>query len=84
MLMHTHYIYWVHAHIDHFHNEHGRVQANFQVAGSNIWVPGLEQLTRSVWTNGVIKLAASMLESCTRVFTAVEGILSQYHPQMQQ
>ena len=85
MLAHAHaYIYWVHVHIDRFHNGRGRIQANFQVAGSSIWVPGLEQLTRSVWTNGVIKLAASMLESYTWVFTAVECLLSQYHQQMQQ
>ena len=85
MLAHAHtYIYWVHVHIDHFYNGCGHIQANFQVAGSNIWVSGLEQLTRSVWTNGVIKLAASMLESCTWVFTAVGCVLSQYHLQMQQ
>lgn len=37
--------------------------ANFQMAGSNIRVPGCEQLTRSVWPNGMIKLAVGMLES---------------------
>ena len=68
MLAHAHtYIYWVHVHIDHFYNGCGHIQANFQVAGSNIWVSGLEQLTRSVWTNGVIKLAASMLFTCEKL-----------------
>ena len=64
--------------IDRFHNGRGRVRANFQMAGSNIWVPGREQLTRSVQTNGAIKLAArdmyADLYSCKMCFVTVMSV----------